>query len=387
MADEQRPTRRALPRRGIPLLRVAGFDVRLDYSWFLIFALVLVSLSAGYLPGEHPGQPVLAYWLAGGAATLLFFVSIVVHEISHAIVARIAGIHVSGITLFLFGGVSELDEEASTPKDEFRIAIVGPLTSFALAALFWGAHRVLPEGVPVLAKAVVLYLAWINAALGIFNLLPGFPLDGGRVLRALAWWKSGSLRSATRVAADAGKGLAVGLMLLGGLQIFAGALLGGLWLVFIGMFLRTTAEAGYQSLLLQRAMEDARVEDVMTLELVTVSPQLAIRRLVDEHLLEEGHRAYPVVEDGTVVGLIGVGDLKDLPAEDRGATTVAERMQRLRGEMCVSPDAPVSDAMKQLAYTGRDRLLVMQGDQLRGMFSKSDLSRFLEIRQLLDTAP
>jgi Zn-dependent protease len=376
---------RRVARRGLPLFTVAGIEIRLDYSWFLIFVLILVSLSAGYLPGEHPGQAKLHYWIAGAAATLLFFLSILAHELSHALVARLLGIRVPAITLFLFGGVSHMEQEATRPATEFRVAVVGPLSSLALAGLFWGVARALPAGVPPLVAAVVTYLAWINTALAVFNLLPGYPLDGGRILRAVAWWRTGSLRRATRVAADAGKGLAVGLMLLGAVQIFQGALLGGLWLVFIGMFLRTMAEASYQSLVIAQTLEDVRTSQVAIADPVTVGPDLSIRQLVDDYLLAHGYRAYPVMEAGRPLGLISVEDLKDLPPEKRDETTVRERMRALDDALRVPSDLPLAEALVRLASAPGGRLLVMRGDELVGMLTKSGIARAIEIRRALET--
>jgi Zn-dependent protease/CBS domain-containing protein len=371
-------------RPGFSLGRLGGIEIRLDYSWLLLFGLILVSLSVGYFPRAAPGREATAYWIAGLLGTLLFFASILVHELSHAVMARRAGIPVPAITLFLLGGVSEMEEEAGTPAAEFRIAVVGPLTSFALAGLFWGVARLLPG--ESLATAVVLYLAFINAALGVFNLLPGFPLDGGRVLRALVWWRTGSVRRATRTAAHVGKGLALGLMVLGALQILvAGALVGGLWLVLIGLFLRGMAEAGYQSLVLAQALEDATVADVAATDLVAVSPRTSIRELIDGYLLEHGHRAFPVVEDGVVHGLISVSELKGLPVEQREATTVRERMIPLSEQICVAPDATLRDALQQLAFAPGGRLLVMRDGRLLGMLTRSGLARFVEIREAVGT--
>ena len=381
------PTREAQPphRGGVTLFRIAGIEIRLDYSWLIIFALILTSLSAGYFPQAYPDQDTADYWIAGFVGSLLFFASILVHELSHALMARISGIPVPTITLFLFGGVSQMKEEAGNPATEFRIAVVGPLTSFALAGIFWGIGHSLPERIPALTAAVVHYLAFINAALGVFNLLPGFPLDGGRVLRAVVWWRTGSLRRATRTAADAGKGLAVGLMILGGLQILlAGSLVGGLWLVFIGMFLRSTAEAGYQNLVLLQALEDVTVADVATRDLVSVSPTLSIRELVDDYLLDRGYRAFPVVDTGVVHGLISVSELRDLPAGARDSVTVRERMIPLTDEIRVAPDLALTEALEKLPLVPGGRLLVMRGDELIGMLTKSGLARFVEIRHVLE---
>jgi Zn-dependent protease/CBS domain-containing protein len=383
---ESTTTIRPLLRRGVSLFHLAGIDVRLDYTWFLIFALILVSLSAGYFPRSLPGQSLVGYWVAGTLASLLLFVSILLHEFSHALVARRSGIRVPAITLFLFGGVSHLEDEARTPATELRVAAVGPVTSFALAGLCFGLERVLPPSVPPLVAGVVSYLTWINAALGVFNLLPGFPLDGGRVLRAVAWWRTGSLRRATRLAANAGKGLAIGLVVLGGLEVFSGALVGGLWLVFIGLFLRSIAEAGYENLVLTQTLADARVEDVAVRDVVVVSPQITIQTLVDDYVLPRGYRSFPVVEGDRPVGLISLDEVREVPAERRASTTVKERMRPLDDALRVSPDRPLRDALKQLSAAPGGRMLVMQGDELVGLLTRGALARFIEIHRLLHPA-
>ena len=367
--------------RGWSLFAIRGIRVRLDPSWLLIFALILASVSLGWLPRAVPGRPWLDYGIAGTIATLLFFLSILAHELAHAFAAQRAGIVVPAITLFLFGGVSHMERETTTPRDELRVAAVGPLASFVLAGGFWALHRAL-AGSPPLASAVALYLAWINAALGVFNLLPGLPLDGGRVLRAVAWWRTGSLRRATRIASNAGKGLALGVVLLGALQLFSGALLGGMWLILIGMFLRNLAEASYQGMVLSQSLEDVKVRDVALRDPVTVPPDLTIRKLVDDYLLTRGYRSYPVVEGGQPIGLIALDDLRGTPVEQQESLTVRERMRRLDQVASVPPDLPLADALRRLGgATGS--LLVMRGDRLEGLLTKSALLRFVEIRHAL----
>ncbi len=371
-------------RSGISLFRVAGIEVRLDYTWFFIFTLILVSLAAGYFPRAHPDLPATSYWAAAAFASLLFFGSIVVHELSHALMARAAGLPVPSITLFLFGGVSELGKEPARPATEFRIAVVGPIASFVLAGLFWLLHAALAPVASPLTAGIARYLAWINAALAVFNLLPGLPLDGGRMLRALAWHRTGSLRRGTRIAADTGKGIAVGLMLLGGLQIFTGALIGGLWLVLIGLFLRGTAEAGYQNVVILQTLEEVRVADVAIAEPVCVSPQLTLQELVDDYFLEHGYRAYPVIEGSQVLGLISIDALRGLREEERRATTVKERLTPLSDRIQVAPELALSDALRKLAAAPGGRLLVLRQGELVGMLTKEGLARFVEIRQVLE---
>ncbi|MEN8160354.1 MAG: site-2 protease family protein, partial [Myxococcota bacterium] len=279
-------------RGGFPLFRVAGIQIRVDPSWFLIFLLIWWSLGAGYFPRTQPEAGALQSWAAGLLAALLFFVSLLIHELSHSLVARRAGQEVRTITLFLFGGAAEMTSEPEDPATEFRIAAVGPLASFVLAALFALTARSLPDATPELLVGVVRYLGWVNLALGVFNLLPGFPLDGGRMLRAVLWWRTGSLRRASRVATEAGKGLGLGLAILGGLQIFAGALVGGIWLVLIGLFARGLAESSYQSLILRQLLGQVAVEDVMVRDPVCVPPDLTLARLVDEYVLGHGFRGF-----------------------------------------------------------------------------------------------
>lgn len=372
------------PGSGIPLLKVSGIEVQIQYSWFLIFALVTLSLAEGYLPRAHPDLTRTAYWAAGVVASLLFFASILLHELSHAWMAQRAGIEVPAITLFLFGGVSHIGREADDPATELRIAAVGPLTSFALAGVFWGLYVLTPAGAPALVGPGFLYLSWINMALGIFNLLPGLPLDGGRVLRAVAWWRTGSFRRGTRVASRAGQGIAIGLMILGGLQVFGGNLIGGLWLVLIGLFLRGTAEASYQSLVILQSLEDVEVQDVALRDPVSVSPELSLDSLVNDYFLAHGFRAFPVVEDDEVLGLITIDALRELPPERRSALTVKEQMTPLSKEMIADPKLPLADALKRLESAPGQRLLVLRSGRLVGLLSKSALARFLEIQQVLD---
>jgi Zn-dependent protease len=376
-------------RGGFALFRLAGIQVRADPSWLLIFLLIWWSIAAGYLPRTQPEAGAGARWLAGGAAALLFFASLLLHELSHSLVARRAGHEVRAITLFLFGGAAEMSSEPEDPGTELRIAIAGPLASFALALLFRLLGALLPASAPDLLLAVVGYLAWINLALGVFNLLPGFPLDGGRILRAWVWHRTGSLREASRVATRAGKGLGLGLAFLGGIQIFTGALVGGIWLVLIGLFARGLAESSYQSLLLREQLEEVSVADVMVREPVTVAADLTLDRLVDDYILGHGFRGFPVVEAGRTLGLISVDRVRSVPAPQRAAQRVRDHLEPLDERLRVTPETPLLEALRTMASLGAQRLLVMRpgSDQLAGLLTKSGLVRFIELRQTLAAAP
>jgi len=370
-------------KKGIRLIKIGGIQIKLDYSWFIVFALVLWSLSAGYFPRIYPDQSAQTYWTAGLIAALLFFVSVITHELSHSFMAIRSGIKISEITLFIFGGMARLSEEAGDPKTEFKIAIVGPLTSFALAIAFWLIENALRGDSPSIIVEIFGYLVWINVALGVFNLIPGFPLDGGRVFRAFWWWKTGSMLEATRVASDVGKGFAVVLMILGGLQIFSGALIGGLWLIFIGMFLRGMAEAGYQELVLKKSLEGTRVQDVMIRDVVTASPDLSVKRLIADYFLRYGYRGFPVTTNGKVSGMISLANVKDFSEQEQADKIVGQVMAPITGAMTIPPETPLSEALKKMSQENTARLLVMRGDQMMGMITQTGLLRFLEIKRAL----
>jgi Zn-dependent protease/CBS domain-containing protein len=369
-------------RGGVPLFRVGGTLVRMDLSWLLIFLLVLWSLSAGYLPSVLPGQSRGAYWLAGLVSTLLFFGSVLLHELSHTIVARRSGLRVPSITLFVFGGAAEATDEPSTPEAELRIAIVGPLTSFALAAVFWVAAGLVDGEAAPLLDAVLRYLTGMNIALGVFNLLPGLPLDGGRVLRALTWRRTGSRERASWVASRAGQGLGVGLAVLGAYNFFTGNLVGGVWLVLIGLFLRGVAQASYQGAVMRQALQGVRVADVMARDVVAVPADLTIQRLIEDSLIPTGHRSFPVVDGDRVLGIVSLESIRGVSPEERARMRVAERLERDAPR--IRPDAPLSEAIAAMHEAGARHLLVTDAaGRLVGFLTGTGLARFVEMQQAL----
>ncbi|MBW1991633.1 MAG: site-2 protease family protein [Deltaproteobacteria bacterium] len=370
--------------RGITLFRVAGIRISLDISWFVIFVLVLLALSAGYFPRHFPGQTSQTYWIAGFIATLLFFASVLIHELAHSLVAIRSGIEIPEITLFIFGGVSRLAQEPKDPETELKIAVVGPLSSFALAAFFWILQAFLRGLQPSMIVAVFGYLAWINLALGIFNLIPGFPLDGGRIFRAIWWRRTGSLTRATKIAADMGKGFALALMFLGGLQIFTGALISGLWLVFIGMFLRGMSIQGYEEVVVRKALEGVRVEEVMVREVISVPPDITVADLVHDYFLQYAYRGFPVKENGRVLGVVSLTAVKSIPRDRQPYTLVRDILTPLKDTMLIEQEASLADALVKMSREGEERLLVMSNGQLLGMVTKTGLLRFIQIRQVLE---
>lgn len=372
----------------IDLFKVAGVQIAIDYSWLIIFALVLWSLSAGYFPALHPGNTYIEYWIVGLVATLLFFASIVTHELSHAVVANRLGQPVERISLFIFGGMAHLGHEPTSARDELKIAAAGPITSFVLGAFFLAIPRVfgLDESLSMWAS-VFNYLGFINFALGLFNLLPGFPLDGGRILRAVLWQRSGDFRQATASASEWGKGIAYGLIFLGALQIFAGALIGGIWLIFIALFLKGAASSSYQSLVIEQVLGSLHVSDLMVRDPITIDAETTVADVINDHFMRHGHGGYPVIRDNHVVGLISLGQIRDCPAGERASKRVSEIMRPLDPAIVIAPTAPVSNALRQMAESDSGRLLVMEQERLIGLITRSAIAHFIMLRSQLGFAP
>jgi len=323
-------------------------------SWLVIFGLLAWSLSVGYFPHVLPDLPLVAHWANGFLAALLLFVSVLLHELSHSVAALRHGIPVSGITLHIFGGVSQLEREPDRPGVEVVVAVVGPLTSFALAAVLALALRLLDP--PAAAAAIMRYLVIVNAVVGVFNLVPGFPLDGGRLLRAALWKLKGNQHWATRMASRAGSGFAFLLMGLGILRALAGEFLGGLWFVVIGLFLHQAAAGSYQQLLLRRALGALAVRDVMTREVIHVPPDLTVARVVEEFFWPHHVSSFPVLDGGQVVGILSLHQLRQIPRERWETTRVRELMFPLAEPLTASPADPLWEAFEKLSGNGRGRL-------------------------------
>lgn len=368
-------------RTSIPLFQVSGIHINIDYSWFIIFFLILLSLSVGYFPFQYPEQSPLLYLIMGLLATVLFFASILIHELTHAMVARRCGIHVPAITLFIFGGMAHMGAEAKTPQSEFKIAVVGPLMSLALAGLFYAGWVFLGQQVTPLT-VIFQYLAWINLALAVFNMVPAFPLDGGRVFRAWWWWKTNSLERATRLASNFGKGFAYSLMVLGAIQIFGGMLIGGIWLILIGMFLRGVAEGSYQELKIRQSLEGVSVQEIMVKNPVTIPTTLPITQALAEYFLKYGYSGFPVIQDGRIVGMLTMSDLQIVSEEERTTKTVGDLMSPLDAKWTIAPETSLSDAMKYMAKEGISRVLVMNHQHLLGLVTQKQIFRYAELKHL-----
>jgi Zn-dependent protease len=362
---------------------ILGFEIRIDYSWFVIFFLILWSFSAGVFPQAVPGLTSGAYLAMGTVGTLLFFASLLAHELSHSVVARRRGIPVEGITLFIFGGMARTRSEAERPEDELVIAGVGPLASFVIAfgfALVWQMGSAV--GAPLVVTEVARYLAFINVVLAVFNLLPGFPLDGGRLFRAVVWHFTGDFTRATRWASNGGQWLGYLLIALGVLQALAGVVLGGLWLVFIGWFLRTAASFSFRQHLLRGMLEGVRARELMTPSPTTVPPDLTVAELVEEHMLRARHHGFPVVEYGELVGLVTMAQVKATPRAAWPRTRVRDIMSA-DGAFVVGPDDPMTRVLARMEEAGSSRVVVARGSQVEGIIASSDITGWFQREQEL----
>lgn len=357
---------------------ISGIPISIHASWLLVYALITWSLAIGYFPSAVQGVGAVAAWVSGLVAALLLFVSVLLHEFSHALMARAWGVGVRGITLHVFGGVSQLEGEPPSPRAEFLIAVVGPLTSFAIAAVLWAV-----VGIGIRAptpRAIVTYLAFVNSAVGVFNLIPGFPLDGGRLLRAVLWWWKGALEPATYLASRIGVSFAFGLMALGAFQIFSGAAMNGFWLILIGLFLRGAADSSYAQLTLKEALGRIRVRDLMTREVVSVTAETTLEHLADRFWT---HRftSFPVVDgDGQLRGIATLDGLRGMARERWPDTAVSEVMHAPSDDLIVSPDTSVFDALQKASGNGVGRLAVLDGGRLVGYLSLKDITQAIALR-------
>lgn len=370
----------------IRLFNVFGFQVRLDPSWFLIAALIVWSLSAGYFPHAVTDLGPAGYLALSVVAMLGLFACLILHELSHSLVARRFGLGVGSITLFIFGGVAELDEEPASARSEFWIAIAGPVMSFALAGAFLLALAYSRQvGLPVSVLALFEYLAIVNIVLALFNLLPAFPLDGGRVLRAVLWARLGDVVRATRIASSAGVFFAYLLIGLGLLSVFAGGQLGGLWQVVIGLFLLTAARTTYQQLLTRMALKGKTVATIMTAEPWTVGPEETLSELVESTMLRHAVSFAPVVEDGMLLGYIDQHVLRRIDRENWPDTRVGDVFVAFDDDNMTTPDVSVEDLMRRILKTGRRKYLVVAGHRLAGIITLADILSYLSVSQELGT--
>jgi Zn-dependent protease/CBS domain-containing protein len=359
---------------------IAGIDIRVHYTWLFAFFLIAWSLALGYFPMADQGLGTTTYWLLGVVSALLLFGSVLVHELGHSLVATARGLRVDNITLFIFGGISSIAGEATSARDEFLIAVVGPLTSLVLAGVFWVIGQIVSSTSAV--GAVAGYLAFTNLLLGGFNIVPAFPLDGGRVLRSIIWGVTGDMPRATRISSYVGQAFAFVLIGWGVVRAFSGDVFGGLWIGFIGWFLNSGAEGSRQQVAVQSQLAGVLVTRVMDPSPETLSSRVSVRDFVMEHALRRGQRALPVVEDGRLLGIVSVTDAKHLNQDAWAITPVRDVMTRVPLKT-LTPEDDLAAALQLMVESGVHQLPIVRNDALLGMLSRGDVMRYLHMGQEL----
>ena len=362
----------------LKLLEVWGIPIRVHLSWLLVFGLVTWSLAGGYLPSEYRGWSVGFYWVVGAVTALAFFACILIHELGHSWVARRNGISIRSITLFVFGGVARISREPDTPGAEFRIALAGPATSFALAGLFVGALQTVRE-VPFLA-APLIWLARINFIVAVFNLVPGFPLDGGRLLRAGVWHFTGSLRRASEVAAFAGQLVAFGLIAWGILTVVDGNVIGGMWLAFIGWFLQNAAAHSHAEANLREMLREVTVAQAMTSDCRRIERGASLQRIVREEVLGAGRRCFTVTEGGRLTGLLTLHEIKAIPQERWPEVTAGEVMTPVEKVAVVEPKVDLLTALEKMDDADVAQMPVLADGELVGMVGREQILHYIRVR-------
>ena len=372
-------------RRAFRLFRVFGVSVYLDYSWFLFFFLVVWTFGRFYFPQQYPALDATAAWLYAVIAAILLFAAVTFHEMSHAVTSNRLGFPIQRITLFIFGGVAHLKSEPDNPKTEFLVAAAGPISSLVLWIAFTIAAMVAQTfgaGAPV---GLFILIAQLNLALAVFNLVPGFPLDGGRLLRAVVWWKSGSLKKATNIAAKCGEAFAYILMFFGVATFFLDPRSGwisGIWYILIGVFLKNAAEQSYQHVLLEEFLEGVPVSEIMGSAVMAVSSRESLEELIEEKFLHHKFPAYPVIDgEGRVVGLVDVESVKAVPREERERRSVGDVMTALPQTQLPRPTTRALDALREMLSLGLVRLPVVdETGHLAGLVTRGDIMSMFQIR-------
>jgi Zn-dependent protease/CBS domain-containing protein len=370
-----------MTRLNVPLGRILGIPIGLDYSWFVIFALLTWMLAGSYYPAAFGDWPPLLYWFMGAVTAVMLFVSVLLHELGHSVVAQRYGIPVRSITLFLFGGVARIGAETPSAMAEFLIAAAGPLVSLVLAGVCYAAQPLVAGIEPLLGLAK--YLVYINLALVLFNLIPGYPLDGGRVFRAVVWAITGNMNRATLIAANVGRFFAFLFIFTGVWQMFSGNFGGGLWIAFIGWFLDNAASAQVQQVTSQGVLAGHKVSQAMSTDCTAVSADLTLQQLVDDHILASGHRCFLVKRGGSTVGLITLHRIKEVPRSEWATTTAVEVMLPISEAQRTDPDTELWAALQHMDRDGVNQLPITRNEEVVGMLSREDVITFLRTLQEL----
>jgi Zn-dependent protease/predicted transcriptional regulator len=369
----------------VKLFKLLGFEVNVDLSWIIIAVLVTWSLASGLFPYLYHGLTRETYWFMGVVGALGLFISIIAHEFCHSLVARKFGMPMKGITLFIFGGVAEMGDEPPTAKAEFAMAIVGPLSSLAIGLIFYALYRYgLAADWDTPINGVVYYIAYINGILAAFNLLPAFPLDGGRVLRSILWGAKGNLRWATRISSAIGAAFGIGLIVLGIFEFIGGNVIGGVWMFLIGMFLRNAAQMSYQQLIVRKALEGESVRRFMNPHPVTVQDSITVEQLVEDYIYKYHYKMFPVMAGDKLVGCITTRQVKEIPREAWSRETVRVAASACLPDNTIAPDTDAIKALAAMNQTGLSRLLVVENGRLVGIVTLKDLLDFFSLKVELE---
>lgn len=372
----------------IPLFSLLGFRISIDLSWFILAFLIVWTLSSGQFPRAIPNLETSTYYIMGVMGALGLFASIILHELAHAVVARGFGLPIGGITLFIFGGVAELQDEPKTPRAEFWVAIAGPIASILTAAVCYVAALGAGSAGWVEGAVVLAFLATINTILALFNLVPAFPLDGGRILRSILWWRNGDIKRSTRIAAFSGTVFGGVLMVLGVVQLFTGNPIGGTWQLLIGFFLSGAASQARSQVELTEGLRNVTVGRVMDPNPMTVPPDTTLQSLVDDYIYRYRQKLFVVVEDGRALGFIGPEQARKVHRRDWAHTYVRAMMSPVDHRLVVSPDMTALEAMYQFQSQNTPYLVVLEGPMLRGFLRQKDILDFLAVRnEIEDGAP
>ena len=361
---------------GFRIARIRGVAIIVHWSWALIFVLIAWNFAEGVLPKSAPEWGVAQRWLVASAGSAIFFLSVLLHELSHAFVALHYQMRVPSITLFIFGGLSAIEGEMQSAKQEFGVAIAGPAMSVALGAALVGVGSVLSDP----TGDVLVDLGVINLVLGVFNLLPGFPLDGGRVFRSLVWARTHDLQTSTAVAARVGGAIGWVIIAVGAATVFRGNL-SGLWYMFIGFFLKNAADNARDALTIERAVTGVSVGEVMRPAPAAVDGTTTLQRLVEEHVLDRGERAVFVQQDGHAAGIVTTSDLARVPRDRHGSTTVAEVMVPADRVVTAAPETPLAEGLRLLIERDVHQLPVIEEGRLVGLLTRGDIFQHIEARR------
>ncbi len=367
--------------RRFNFLTIAGIKIGIDFSWFLIALLLAWSLAAGYFPFYYPNLSLTAYWTMGIAGMLGLFVCVILHELGHAMVAKHFKLPIAQITLFIFGGVAEIKKEPQSPKVEFLMAIAGPIVSVILAG---GLYLLTLAGLhsqwPVTVTGVTKYLAIINLVLAIFNLIPAFPLDGGRIFRSILWWVKKDSEWATKIASRVGAGFGMLLIFFGIFSLITGNIIAGVWFIILGLFLQRAAAMSRSQHIITHELHGEKVQKFMTKKPISVSPDISIEEFVEKYVYHSYHHLYPVTDDGTLIGYISLREIKSIPSENWAKITVQKAMVATSQFKTVTPETSALEALDIMNRSEMPILLVVKGKQLVGILTAQDLFKLISIK-------